>query len=155
MTPILSTLVYCLRDGHVLLMHRRKEPNLGLWVGLGGKVELGESPYECARRELYEEAGLRAQDLVFRGLVTEVSPDPDWNWMLFIYVVTVFTGKLITDEREGQLHWWPLAHACDLPIPQADAVFFPRITDLSRPFYHAKYVYDADLKLIEVHEHPV
>jgi 8-oxo-dGTP diphosphatase len=84
MTPILSTLVYCVRNGRVLLMHRHKEPNLGLWVGLGGKLEPDESPYECARRELHEEAGLRAQHLVFRGLVTEVSPHPDWHWMLFM-----------------------------------------------------------------------
>jgi 8-oxo-dGTP diphosphatase len=155
MTPILSTLVYCLRDGRVLLMHRHKEPNLGLWVGLGGKLEPDESPYECARRELHEEAGLRAQHLVFRGLVTEVSPHPDWHWMLFIYVTTNFNGRLVSDDREGTLRWWPLAQACALPIPQADAVFFPRITDLSLPFYHAKYAYDANLKLVEVREHPV
>ena len=52
MIPILTTLIYCLRDGQVLLMERRKEPNLGLWVGLGGKIKVGESPYECAQREL-------------------------------------------------------------------------------------------------------
>lgn len=39
MTPILVALVYCLRNGNVLLMERRKEPNLGLWVGPGGKIE--------------------------------------------------------------------------------------------------------------------
>ncbi len=154
MTPILATLVYCLRDGKVLLMKRHKEPNLGLWVGLGGRIELGESPYECARRELHEEAGLQARWLQFRGLVTEVSPCPEHHWMLFVYAVTDFVGKLLPDEREGVLRWWPLADVPRLAIPQADAVFFSRVTDLSQPFYHAKFVYDADLKLVEVHEHP-
>lgn len=74
--------------------------------------------------------------------------------MLFIYAVTDFTGELVPDEREGRLVWWPLAEVPGLPIPQADAVFFPHVTDLSRPFYHAKYIYDADLKLIQVREHP-
>jgi len=154
MPPILTTLVYCLRDGKVLLMERRKEPNLGLWVGLGGKIEPGESPFECAQRELYEEAGLRAQQMTFRGLVTEVSPRPDWQWMLFIFAVTGFTGEMVPDEREGLFKWWPLEKVLGLPIPQADAVFFPRITDLNRPFYDAKYIYDADLKLVQVQEHP-
>lgn len=154
MTPILSTLVYPLRDGKVLLMERRKEPNLGLWVGLGGKIELNESPYECARRELSEESGLFAHALRFRGLITEVSPRPDWQWMLFVYAVTDFSGQLITNEREGKLRWWPVADVRHLAIPQADAVFFPRVTDLSQPFYHAKYAYDLDLKLVEIKEHP-
>lgn len=154
MTPILSTLVYCLRDGDVLVMRRRKEPNLGLWVAPGGKVELGESPYECARRELYEETRLRAHHLRFRALVTEVSPVPDWQWMLFIYAVTDFDGELVADEREGHYQWWPLHKVPSLPIPQADAVFYPQVTDLSKPFYDATYIYDADLQLVEINEHP-
>lgn len=154
MTPILSTLVYPLRNGQVLLMERYKEPNLGLWVGLGGKIEVDESPYECAQRELYEEAGLRANELRFRGLITEISPRPDWHWLLFVYAVMDFSGDVTADDREGRLRWWTLEEAQHLPIPQADAVFFPHVIDLGQPFYHAKYVYDADLRLIEIREHP-
>jgi 8-oxo-dGTP diphosphatase len=135
-------------------MERQKEPNQGLWIGVGGKLEPDESPYECARRELYEETGLRAHRMQFRGLVTEVSPRPDWHWMLFIFTVTRFSGLVTPDHREGHLQWWPLTEVPRLPIPQADAVFFPRITDLSQPFYHAKYVYDDALALVQVHEHP-
>ena len=154
MTPILSTLVYCLRDGETLLLRRNKEPNLGLWVAPGGKIEAGESPYECAQRELLEETGLQAHSLRFRGLITEVSPQPDWQWMLFIFTTTEFSGDLETDEREGIFQWWPLPSVARLPIPQADAVFYPRVTDPSLPFYLAKYVYDADLILIDIQEYP-
>jgi len=143
-------MVYCLKANKVLLMLRKKEPNLGLWVGPGGKIEFNESPYECARRELREETGLRANNLHFRGFVTEVSPRPDWQWMLFMYVVTEISGDLIGDEREGHLRWWSLSEAHQLPIPQGDKIFFPQVIDLSSPFYQAKYVYDADLKLIKV-----
>ena len=154
MTPVLTTLVYCLQNGQVLLMKRHKEPNRGLWVAPGGKIEPGESPYECALRELYEETGLYAHDLRLRGLVTMVSPLPGWHWMLFIHAATNFAGELITDEREGSLRWWPLADVHQLPIPQADAIFFPGVTELSQPLYYAKYVYDADLNLVQVLEHP-
>jgi 8-oxo-dGTP pyrophosphatase MutT (NUDIX family) len=154
MTPILTTLVYCLRDGDTLLLLRNKEPNLGLWVAPGGKIEPGESPYECAQRELLEETGLQAHSLRFRGLITEVSPQPDWQWMLFIFAATEFSEELVADEREGIFRWWSLDAVGRLPIPQADAVFYPRVTDLRQPFYLAKYVYDADLELIHIQEHP-
>jgi 8-oxo-dGTP diphosphatase len=153
--PILSTMVYCLKDNQVLLMQRHKEPNLGLWVAPGGKVEPGESPYECAVRELGEETGLHAHALQFRGLVTEVSPRPDWQWMLFLYVCTDVTGRLVGDQREGAFRWWPVEAVRGLPIPQADAIFFPKVVDLGQSFYDARYVYDADLELVEVVEHQV
>ncbi len=153
-TPTLGTLIYCLRDHRVLLMRRRKEPNLGLWVAPGGKVEPGESPYECALRELVEETGLRAHGLRLRGLVTETSPRPDWQWLLFIYVTATFEGSLRPDEREGELRWWSLDAARHVPMPEADKVFFPRVIDLTRPLYQARFVYDGALRLVEVVEHP-
>src|SRR2546425_9709494 len=58
----ISTLLYCFDDqDKVLLLERRKEPNLGLWSPCGGKLntETGESPYACAFREAAEEIGLR------------------------------------------------------------------------------------------------
>ena len=114
----------------------------------------GESPFECARRELYEETGLQARSLHFRGLVTEISPRPDWQWMLFLYVATDFSGELIGDEREGSLRWWSLSEVSQLPIPEADKIFFPKVVDLRHPFYQAKYIYDADLKLVKTIDEP-
>ncbi len=151
--PILSTLVYCQSDDRVLLMQRRKEPNLGLWVAPGGKIELGESPYECALRELHEETGLEAGQLDFRGLVTEVSPIPDWQWMLFIYIATHLSGELVGDHREGVLQWWPIVQVLQLPIPQGDRVFFPKIIHPGAPFYDVRFVYDTDLRLANVIDH--
>ena len=148
MKPILATMVYCLQDNGVLLMHRNKQPNKDLWIAPGGKLEPGESPYDCARRELHEETGLQADKLMFRGLITETSPRPDWQWLMFLYVATSFAGELQGDDREGSLRWWPIEQALALPMPAADQTFFPRIIDLRQPFVQAKYRYDDALNLV-------
>jgi 8-oxo-dGTP diphosphatase len=134
-------------------MKRNKEPNLGLWVAPGGKIEVDEAPYECAIRELREETGLRAHSIHFRGLVSIAMPLLSQTCLQFLFSVTDFSGDLIADEREGELSWWPVDEALNLPMPSANARFLPRILHLSQPFYQAKYVYDSEWLLIETVEH--
>jgi 8-oxo-dGTP diphosphatase len=145
-----TVLVYVQRGDEVLLMLRNKEPNLGLWIAPGGKVEIGESPYETAQREMVEETGLRVTDLELRGFCTEVSPLPDWHWFLFIYHTFHFHGTLQADRREGKLAWIDLeTYFTELPIPEADRIFGPRILSPEEDFFQAKFVYGDDLELIE------
>jgi 8-oxo-dGTP diphosphatase len=42
------------------LLLRRRKPPAGLWENPGGMLEEGEDFVDCARRELYEETGIRA-----------------------------------------------------------------------------------------------
>jgi 8-oxo-dGTP diphosphatase len=43
------------------LLLRRRKPPVGLWENPGGMLEEGEDFEDCARRELYEETGVRAE----------------------------------------------------------------------------------------------
>lgn len=148
---ILATLCYVVRNGRVLMLLRNKEPNLGLWIAPGGKLEFDESPEECALRELREETGLRGRDPELRGVITEVSPRKDYQWLIFIYVVRQAKGELTdceaTDCREGRLAWVPIPDVLTLPIPEADAIFFPHIVS-DGPLFRAKFVYDRDLGIV-------
>jgi 8-oxo-dGTP diphosphatase len=148
MTRKVTTLVYALRDGQVLMMHRRKQPNLGQWTAPGGKVELHESPAECAVRELAEETGLTATGRPeLRLIVTETSPLPNWQWLMFIYLVREFQGELHADCVEGDLAWVAVDQVPGLPIPQADAIFYPYVVDGSPGPISMKFEYDGGLKI--------
>jgi 8-oxo-dGTP diphosphatase len=149
-----TVLVYALRDAKVLVMHRKQEPNLGLWIAPGGKIDPGESPYEAAQREFTEETGLVVQDLQLRGLCTLVPLLKQHLWFIFIFVTTEFQGTLSTDCEEGDLAWVALEeYLTSLPKPQADEVFAPKILTTDAGLFQAKFEYDAEVKLVEWIEH--
>lgn len=146
---ILTTLIYALRGEQVLMLYRHKEPNLGLWVAPGGKMHDNESPRECAIRELREETGLEAVEPVLRAVITEVSPRKDWQWLMFVYRTGVADGEATGDDREGRLRWFPIAEVAHLPIPEADAIFYPFILDPDGPAVELKFVYNEESRLVE------
>jgi 8-oxo-dGTP diphosphatase len=76
-TLINTTLCYIEKDNSYLMLHRTKKEhdyNKDKWIGIGGKFENGESPEDCAVREVLEETGLviKPEDLEYCGIVTFV-----------------------------------------------------------------------------------
>lgn len=72
-----TTLCYIEKNGCYLMLHRTKKEhdyNKDKWIGIGGKFENGESPEDCAVREIREETGLIVEhaDLEYCGIVTFV-----------------------------------------------------------------------------------
>ncbi len=55
-----TTLCYIEDRGKWLMLYRNRkpeDPNEGKWLGIGGKIEPGETPDECNAREVMEETG--------------------------------------------------------------------------------------------------
>jgi 8-oxo-dGTP diphosphatase len=149
---VLATLVYAIRDDEVLLHQRVKDPNKGLWVAPGGKLEPTESPTECAIREMREETGLLIAAPQLRGIMTETSPRPDYQWISFIFAATHFTGDLTPEPGAGELRWVRIPDVFALPIPAADAIFFARVVRLGDPPFLLKFTYDAELRITRMDE---
>ena len=73
-----TTLCYLQRGEKYLMLHRTKKVgdlNKDKWIGVGGKMEFGESPEDCVRREVLEETGYTLKSQAFRGIVTFVYQD--------------------------------------------------------------------------------
>ena len=145
-----ATLCYIRRDGQTLMLHRNKKPNdmhQGKWNGLGGKLESGETPEECAVREIWEESGLRARDPQLKGFITFPDFTGDDDWYTFLFVIEDFEGALI-ESPEGDLAWIDDEKVLELPLWAGDRIFIPWLDEAG--FFSAQFEYRGER--LERHE---
>ena len=137
-----TTLCYVEKDGKYLMIHRVKkvnDMNKDKWIGIGGKFEERETPFDCIRREMLEETGLTPNKLSYRGLVTFVSNEFGTEYM-HLFHTDDFNGQLVTDCTEGNLEWVDKDKITELPLWDGDKIFL----DLLRqdvPLFSLKLIY--------------
>ncbi|MDO4357473.1 MAG: 8-oxo-dGTP diphosphatase [Clostridia bacterium] len=140
-----TTLCYIQRGDEYLMLHRVRKQNDGnhdKWIGVGGKLENGESPEECVLREAREETGLTLTNYRYRGVITFLSGD--WGETMHLFTATGFTGEL-TDCDEGVLEWISRDRLMALPMWQGDRIFLNRIANDNSPFFSLKLEYDGEV----------
>lgn len=137
----LATLCYLRKEKKTLMLYRNKKKNDmngGKWIGLGGKIIDGETPEECAIREIKEESGYIAKNLILKGILT--FPDFDGNecWYVFLYLITEFEGQLI-ESTEGTLKWVDDNELFNLNMWEGDKIFLRWLNE--KGIYSAKFIY--------------
>ncbi len=114
------------------MLDRVKSPNQGLSSPIGGKLDTagGESPAECAQREIFEEARIHVplERLHFGGIISERAFEGRGHWLMFYFRVL---GAVSVEEREmeeGTLRWHSPEELDSLPLPETDReVIWPLI----------------------------
>ncbi len=126
-----ATLVYIVDGNKTLMIHRNKkegDEHKGKYNGLGGKLESGESPEQCAIREVKEESGLDISNLIFKGDI--LFPEFDKygrDWRVYIYRTHSFSGELIRSNHEGDLEWVDTDKILGLNLWEGDKLFLPLV----------------------------
>ena len=112
------------RAGEQLLMLRAKQPNLGVWTPIGGKLEMatGESPLQCAVRETEEETGLvvREGDMHLFAMIAEKAYQGETHWLMFLFRCQMPIEQLPPDITEGKFAFWSREAIKTLAIPETD-----------------------------------
>lgn len=139
----LATLCYVMdkQNNSTLMIYRDKKENdyhKGKWNGLGGKFNPGETPEECAIREIEEESGLRVKSVKMRGFITFPLFDGKEDWYVFLFTADEFEGKLI-DSPEGHLAWILNDRLTEINLWDGDKIFIPWL--LGDKFFSAKFNY--------------
>jgi 8-oxo-dGTP diphosphatase len=103
------TLCFLRLGDEVLLLQGAASKRLwaGKWNGIGGHIEIGETPLAGAQREILEETGLCVNNLQLVGVVHVSSPEVNQGIMIFVYMGDAPSRKVFQGV-EGTLQWFAI-----------------------------------------------
>lgn len=139
-----TTLCYLEQDGQYLMLYRNTkphDPNAGKWIGLGGKLEAGETPAMCVCREVLEETGLTLKAYAYRGIV-DFDSDRDGTERMHLFTATAWEGDL-HPCNEGDLRWIRKDTLSDYPMWEGDMTFLQAL-ERGDPFFTLTLIYRND-----------
>lgn len=94
--------VALVRRNDLLLIQRAYAPWLGAWSLPGGRLEPGESPEECAIREIKEELGLTI--FALRPLTT-LRIGEKGQARLAVFATQGFEGEIVPSDEVSAWRW--------------------------------------------------
>jgi len=103
-----SPVVTCLlmHEGRILVLKRSQEvsTNRGLWAGVSGYIEEGESPLETALKEIREEASINEPRLLKAGGMQSVRSE-DRVWHVHPFLFESPTDEVRIDWEHTEYRW--------------------------------------------------
>ena len=116
--------VYVLRADKVLLLLRKGDHAAGFWGTPGGHLEFGETPQECAYREVAEEAGIKIKNVRCGCITNDIFSDTEKHYVTFHMVAEYVSGEaqVLEPEKCAQWQWFSWEELPDplmLPIVHA------------------------------------
>jgi 8-oxo-dGTP diphosphatase len=108
-TPRVGVGVVITKDQQVLLLRRRNVHGAGTWSTPGGHLDFGESPEQCAVREVKEETGLDIDAVAFRAITNDVFAAEGRH-----YITIWMEGRCVAGEpvvaapyEASEIGWFP------------------------------------------------
>ena len=138
-----ATLVFVIKDGNILLIDKKTGIGKGKINGPGGKLEDGESPEQCARREVREELGIHVYDLQYCGQQRFQFVD-GLSIHVWVYKTETFEGTP-TESDEADPLWVPLDEIPYERMWEDDRIWLPLMLRGER--FHGRWVFDGDRML--------
>jgi 8-oxo-dGTP diphosphatase len=107
-TPRVGVGVIIEKNGQVLLIKRTNVHGAGTWSTPGGHLEYGESPEECAIREVKEETGVNIGDVKFRGITNDFFEASEKHYITIWMVGRHLSGEPVvnTDGEASDIGWF-------------------------------------------------
>jgi ADP-ribose pyrophosphatase len=113
--PGAAAIVPVHEDGSVTLVRQYRHAADGyIWEIPAGKLDAGEEPARCAARELQEEAGLQAGELIRLGVIFTAPGFCDERIHLFLARQLTATAQQLDEDEVLSVSRIPLPQALDM-----------------------------------------
>lgn len=135
-----ATLIFVVQAHKVLLIRKKRGLGAGKINGPGGKLEPGESPQQCAHREIKEELRVEVAESINRGRLRFQFVD-GYSIDVQVFVATGFNGE--PGETEEAIPLW--FDIVDIPYDEMwadDRIWLPRV--LAGERVDGRFIFDKD-----------
>ncbi len=142
------TVSFLLKDDKILLGFKKTGFGKGNYLGIGGKIEQGESEIAAAAREIKEEISVSQPQLQKVGNFTFLFPEkPEWSQQVHAFLCPKWEGEP-QESNEVQPKWFdcgeiPFSHMWD-----DNQFWLPAI--LNGHKLKGTFIFSASLKVVKV-----
>ena len=103
-SPKIGVGVLIVKNGKILIGKRKSPLGNGTWHPPGGHLEYGESPENCAKREVKEETGIEIEDVEFLAVTNDIFPEGK-HYVTLWFIAKWRNGKAKVLEPEKCEEW--------------------------------------------------
>lgn len=140
---IQTTGVYLIKDNKMLFLVRKKKKDgfhkQGMYLPIGGRVELGESVEACAIREVKEESGITIHSVDLRGILYIRSQNTgEYDLIIFNFTSSDFEGEPVTGN-EGHFEWVEMDKIQDQNLYEGDKIYLDLMS--KHDFFVIEFLY--------------
>jgi 8-oxo-dGTP diphosphatase/2-hydroxy-dATP diphosphatase len=142
----ITTLCIVHQHPKILLGMKKRGFGAGRWNGFGGKVGEGETIEQAAKRELFEEASINADDIKKLGVI-------DFYWKnkpdiieVNIFKLNNFTG-IPTESEEMRPEWFDIKGIPFNEMWQDDIFWIPLFLEGKK--FKGKFIFDDNDNILE------
>ena len=138
-----ATILFVVRDGRILLIRKKRGFGAGKINGPGGKLDPGESPFDCALRETQEELGVTPRGVKQRGELHFQFTD-GFSILGYVFLARDCDGEPHETAEAAPL-WTPLDAIPYAEMWADDAIWMPWLLEGRRFF--GRMLFDGDIML--------
>ncbi len=103
--PKIGAGIIVTRNKKVLLGKRKNVRGAGSWCFPGGHLEFNEKLNDCARREVFEETGIKIKNLKLGPFTNDISKEDSTHYVTLFIIAKYKSGKVKVMEPEKCEKW--------------------------------------------------
>jgi len=97
-----------------IILNNKDEILLGLRIGdhgnntwsvPGGHLEKYETPFDCIKREFFEETNINVLNCIFHSFTNDIHVDEDKHYITLFYNIITWNGDIINKEPDKCYEW--------------------------------------------------